>query len=61
MNATDTIEEAKAEAARRWAYFPFRRCWIAIRGTEYDVILKADARVANAMARDGWQVFELSR
>jgi hypothetical protein len=49
------------EAASMWQYRPFRKCFVAMRGDEHQVILKPTAHLAGKMAREGWTVIQLQR
>lgn len=50
-----------AEAQRVWGYFPFMRCWVAVKGTSTDVFCRATARRAQHLVRLGWSVYEMER
>lgn len=60
----DQIPQADIDRAKHaWAYFPFRRCWLAYPpdGTEAEVVLKPSTHAARNRAKRGYQVFELTK
>jgi hypothetical protein len=49
------------EAARMWGFFPFRNCYVAMKGNEHEIILKPTAHRAGKLAREGWFVVQMQR
>jgi hypothetical protein len=49
------------EAASMWQWRPFRKCFVAMRGEEHQVLLTPTAHRAGKMAREGWTVIQLQR
>ena len=53
--------EQLVQAAQMWAFKPFRKCFIALKAGEMQVILKPTAHYAGKLSREGWTVRELHR
>ena len=52
-------EQEKTDANRLKLYFPYRRVWLAVRGNERVLVCKPDARAANKLVREGFEVAEI--
>lgn len=62
VDIPDVTPEQLEQARQQWSYFPYRKCFIALKhGEEIQVILKPTAHYAGKLAREGWTVRELFR
>jgi len=62
VDIPDPTPEQIEQARRAWQYFPYRKCFIALKtGEDMQIILKPTAHYAGKLAREGWTVRELFR
>jgi len=54
-------KETERAAARLFAYFPFRRVWVALIDGNEELICKTTAHRASRLAKKGFKVYELVR
>ena len=62
VDIPDITAEQIEQARRQWQYFPYRKCFVALKhGEDMQIILKPTAHYAGKLAREGWTVRELHR
>lgn len=49
------------EATKMWAYRPFMKCFVCVKGDEHFTVLKPTKHMASRMVREGYHVVELKR